>query len=96
MSRHAPQHEQSTNNNTVPAAPAWRRTLRRVLLLVFLFTLSTVWLTQICGCRGRLMDPEEPLKGTTVYALMRVLQPRFMRLPKPQVKIGGRPKAPKN
>ncbi|NLX58231.1 MAG: hypothetical protein GXY74_03975 [Phycisphaerae bacterium] len=63
MSRHAPQHEQSTNNNTVPAAPAWRRTLRRVLLLVFLFTLSTVWLTQICGCRGRLMDPEEPLKG---------------------------------
>ena len=32
--------------------------------------------------------PEEPTKGTTYYALMRALQMRFMRLPKPQVKIG--------
>ena len=32
--------------------------------------------------------PEEPLKGTTYYAVMRSLQMKFMRLPKPQVKIG--------
>ncbi|GAB2880031.1 DUF3043 domain-containing protein [Nocardioides pacificus] len=32
--------------------------------------------------------PEEPLKGTTYYALIRALQMRFLRLPKPQVKIG--------
>ena len=32
--------------------------------------------------------PGESLKGTTFYAFMRALQLRFLRLPKPQVKIG--------
>ena len=32
--------------------------------------------------------PEEPLKGTTYYAVMRSLQMKFMRLPKAQVRIG--------
>lgn len=32
--------------------------------------------------------PDEPLKGTTLYASMRSLQMKFMRLPKAQVKIG--------
>ena len=32
--------------------------------------------------------PDEPLKGTTYYAITRALQMKFMRLPKPQVKIG--------
>lgn len=32
--------------------------------------------------------PEEPLKGTTYYAVMRSLQMKFMRMPKAQVKIG--------
>lgn len=32
--------------------------------------------------------PEESTRGTTWYALMRALQMRFMRLPKPQVRIG--------
>jgi len=32
--------------------------------------------------------PEESLKGTTFYAYMRSLQLRFLRLPKPQVKLG--------
>jgi uncharacterized membrane protein len=32
--------------------------------------------------------PGEPTKGTTYYAVMRAMQLRFMRLPKPQVKIG--------
>ena len=34
--------------------------------------------------------PEEPMKGTTFYALMRALQMKFMRMPKAQVKIGER------
>jgi hypothetical protein len=40
--------------------------------------------------RRRLTErfPDEPTKGTTYYALTRALQMRFMRLPKPQVKIG--------
>lgn len=32
--------------------------------------------------------PDEPTKGTTLYAVMRALQMKFMRLPKAQVKIG--------
>ncbi|WP_243395354.1 DUF3043 domain-containing protein [Nocardioides currus] len=32
--------------------------------------------------------PEEPLKGTTYYAVMRSLQMKFMRIPKAKVKIG--------
>ncbi len=35
--------------------------------------------------------PDESTKGTTFYALTRMLQLRFMRLPKPKVKIGGDP-----
>jgi hypothetical protein len=32
--------------------------------------------------------PDEPLKGTTYYAITRSMQMRFMRLPKTQVKVG--------
>lgn len=35
--------------------------------------------------------PEEPTKGTTYYAITRAMQMKFMRLPKPQVKIGDQP-----
>ncbi|MCX6395818.1 MAG: DUF3043 domain-containing protein [Propionibacteriales bacterium] len=36
--------------------------------------------------------PDESLKGTTFYAITRMLQLRFMRLPKPNVKLGGQPR----
>jgi hypothetical protein len=32
--------------------------------------------------------PDEPVKGTTYYAVTRALQMKFMRMPKAQVKIG--------
>jgi hypothetical protein len=32
--------------------------------------------------------PEDSQKGTTYYAISRALNPRFLRMPKPQVKIG--------
>ena len=32
--------------------------------------------------------PDEPIKGTTYYAITRALQMKFMRLPKAKVKIG--------
>jgi len=32
--------------------------------------------------------PDQSYKGTTLYALMRALQIRFLRLPKPQVRLG--------
>jgi Protein of unknown function (DUF3043) len=34
--------------------------------------------------------PDESTKGTTYYAVMRSMQMKFMRLPKPKVKIGQR------
>ncbi len=33
--------------------------------------------------------PDEPLKGTTYYAVTRSMQMKFMRLPKPKVKVGA-------
>lgn len=39
--------------------------------------------------------PDEPLKGTTFYAIMRLIQLRWLRLPKPQVKVGGKARTPK-
>ena len=36
--------------------------------------------------------PDESTKGTTSYAVLRVLQMRFMRMPKAQVGLGGKPK----
>lgn len=35
--------------------------------------------------------PEENLRGTTLYAFIRMLQTRFLRMPKPKVKLGGKP-----
>ncbi len=35
-----------------------------------------------------LRFPDEPTKGTTWYAVTRTMQLKFMRLPKPKVKIG--------
>lgn len=32
--------------------------------------------------------PDAPLKGTTYYAITRAMQMKFMRMPKPKVKIG--------
>jgi hypothetical protein len=34
--------------------------------------------------------PDEPTKGLTLYAALRSLQMKFLRLPKPQVKIGAK------
>ena len=40
----------------------------------------------------RAKFPDESLKGTTFYTILRVLQLRWLRMPKPQVKIGGAPR----
>jgi hypothetical protein len=62
---------------------------------ILITIVDTLWLNFRLKRALRAEFPEEPLRGTTLYALMRVLQPRFMRLPKPKFKIGGRPKEPK-
>jgi hypothetical protein len=59
-----------------------------------LFTTLLVIVFDIVMLRFRLRRelsrrfPDEPLKGTTLYAAMRSLQMKFLRLPKAQVKIG--------
>jgi hypothetical protein len=61
-------------------------------LSVLVLVADTLWM------RFRLMRelkrrfPDESLKGTTFYAFTRALQFRFMRLPKPKVRLGGRPR----
>lgn len=54
-----------------------------VLVLADLF-----WLRFRVRRAFRKQFPEAPLKGVTYYALVRSLQLRILRLPKPQVKIG--------
>jgi hypothetical protein len=69
------------------------RTLAGIGNTVMLGTLLLV-LVDILVMRFRLRRelgrrfPDEDTKGTTYYAVMRSLQMKFMRLPKPQVKIG--------
>jgi hypothetical protein len=59
---------------------------------ILLLLVDTVWIRFRLQRLLRERFPEESLKGTTFYALTRMLQLRFMRLPKPNVKVGGRPR----
>ncbi|MEO7352374.1 MAG: DUF3043 domain-containing protein [Marmoricola sp.] len=54
--------------------------------------LDTVWLMIRMKRALRAKFPDESLKGTTFYTILRVLQLRWLRMPKPQVKIGGAPR----
>ena len=54
--------------------------------------LDTVWLLVRLRRALRAKFPDETFKGTIVYTLMRVMQVRWLRMPKPQVKIGGAPR----
>jgi hypothetical protein len=40
----------------------------------------------------RTKFPDESLRGTTFYIIMRAIQLRWLRMPKPQVKVGGAPR----
>jgi hypothetical protein len=61
-----------------------------------LFGMLLLIIVDMLRLRGKLRReirhrfPDEPLKGTTSYAVMRSLQMKFMRLPKSQVRIGQR------
>jgi hypothetical protein len=55
---------------------------------VFLVVLDVLWVRFKVRREVRRRLPGKPLKGTTYYAIVRSLQLRILRLPKPQVKIG--------
>lgn len=59
---------------------------------ILLLLVDTVWIRFRLQRALRAQFPNESLKGTTFYAFTRMLQLRFMRLPKPNVKVGGRPR----
>lgn len=53
---------------------------------------DTLWMLFRLKRALRAKFPNEDLKGTTFYTVLRVLQLRWLRMPKPQVKIGGAPR----
>ncbi len=58
---------------------------------ILLMVIDSSWLVFRVKRAVRAQFPGESLKGVTSYAILRALQLRFMRLPKPRVKLGGRP-----
>lgn len=77
---------QSSGNDAMVSFSTGLWTASILLLLV-----DTLWLRFRLRRDLRRKFPDEDLKGTTFYAFIRVLQLRFMRLPKPGVKIGQKP-----
>ncbi|MEU8523168.1 DUF3043 domain-containing protein [Streptomyces sp. NBC_01216] len=72
------------------------RTLQNISLLLWLAVIVLIVIDSI-GLWLRLKKqlnarfPDEPKRGAMAYGLMRTLQMRRLRLPKPQVKRGERP-----
>ena len=62
------------------------------LATLMLLVVDTFWIRFRLQRELRAKFPDEDLRGTTFYALLRMLQLRFMRLPKPTVKLGGKPR----
>ena len=58
------------------------------LLTILLVTFDTIWLSFRLKRELRVRFPEESHKGAVFYAMLRAMQLRFLRLPKPRVKIG--------
>jgi hypothetical protein len=63
----------------------------RSVVFVLMDMLFLLWRLR----RALTNEFDESMKGTTFYAIMRLIQLRWLRLPKPQVKVGGAPKQPK-
>ena len=78
---------QYTPNDTAVRIGLW---LWQALLLVIV--VDTGWLVVRTRRAIREKFPEEPLKGTTFYTVLRAMQMRFLRQPKPRVKLGGAPR----
>ncbi len=59
---------------------------------ILMVAIDTAWMLFRLKRRLRAKYPDESLKGTTFYTIMRVVQLRWLRMPKPRVKIGGGPR----
>jgi hypothetical protein len=61
------------------------------LATILVLLVDTMWIRFRLRRDLKARFPDENLKGATFYAFVRMLQLRFMRLPKPSVKIGQKP-----
>lgn len=61
------------------------------MLLIILIVIDSVVMSVRLKKMIRERHPDEPKRGAVAYALMRTLQMRRMRLPKPQVARGEKP-----
>jgi TRAP-type uncharacterized transport system fused permease subunit len=61
-------------------------------VMIVLLVIDTLWIRFKLRRDLRARFPGESLRGTTFYAFVRMLQLRFMRLPKPNGKLGERPR----
>ena len=66
-----------------------------LFLIVFIMVDTVILLVRLKGELKRRWPADADRKGATMYALMRVLQLRRLRLPPPKVRPGGRPVKPK-
>lgn len=74
----------------IPATTSVALLLWMAVILGIVF--DSVLLSRRLKKRLRERFPDESLRGATAYALMRTLQMRRMRLPKPQIKRGEQPR----
>ncbi len=59
---------------------------------ILVVAVDTVWMISRLKRALRKQFPDESLRGATFYAMLRVLQLRWLRMPKPRVKVGGAPR----
>jgi len=69
--------------------PSIQGSLNAAMLALLLLVVFEVFRLRLRIRRElRTRFPDEPLNGTTYYAIIRAMQVRFLRQPKPQVKLG--------
>ncbi|MBU3869695.1 DUF3043 domain-containing protein, partial [Streptomyces sp. 4503] len=61
------------------------------MVVIVLIVINSIFFGFQLKRQLRRRFPDENLRGAVAYALMRTLQMRRLRLPKPQVKRGERP-----
>jgi hypothetical protein len=61
-------------------------------IMIVLLVVDTLWIRFKLRRDLKAKFPDENLRGTMFYAFIRMLQLRFMRLPKAQVKFGQKPR----
>jgi hypothetical protein len=76
----------------LPSLQARNIALLMWLAVIVMIVFDSVLTTRRLKKELRERYPDESLKGSSAYALMRTLQMRRMRLPKPQIDRGGVPR----